>query len=89
MVGLPSLIHSTDDPAEHRRGGGDLGVDEGDPATESTVSSEPALNPNQPNHSRPAPSATSGTLCGFMLSRGQPTPLAEHQGDGRGPPHRR
>src|SRR6201999_1131017 len=41
----------------------------------SAVSSEPALNPNQPNHSRPAPSATNGTLCGLKLSFGQPTRL--------------
>src|SRR5688500_6001093 len=38
-------------------------------------SAEPALNPNQPNHSRPAPSTTSGRLCGFMGSLGQPTRL--------------
>jgi hypothetical protein len=38
----------------------------------SAVSSEPALKPNQPNHSRPAPSATKGTLCGRKLSLGQP-----------------
>jgi hypothetical protein len=43
--------------------------------TPSTVSSEPALKPNQPNHSRPAPSATNGTLCGRMFSRGQPIRL--------------
>jgi hypothetical protein len=41
----------------------------------STVSSEPALKPNQPNHSRPAPRATSGTLCGLKLSFGQPMRL--------------
>src|SRR6516164_10250248 len=28
------------------------------------VSAEPALNPNQPNHSSDAPSMTKGTLCG-------------------------
>src|SRR5438105_14090466 len=43
--------------------------------TESAVSSDPALNPNQPNHSRPAPRATIGTLCGRKLSFGQPTRL--------------
>src|SRR5581483_11557318 len=43
--------------------------------TPSAVSSDPALNPNQPNHSRPAPSATIGTLCGRKLSFGQPTRL--------------
>ena len=33
---------------------------------ESTRSSEPALKPYQPNHSRPVPSAMSGTLCGLF-----------------------
>src|SRR3989442_7031297 len=28
------------------------------------ASADPALKPNQPNHSRPAPIRTSGTLCG-------------------------
>src|SRR6266568_4315643 len=28
------------------------------------ASADPALNPNHPNHSRPAPIKTSGTLCG-------------------------
>ena len=29
------------------------------------ASALPALKPNQPNHSRPAPSRTNGTLCGI------------------------
>ena len=29
----------------------------------------PALKPNQPNHRRPAPSSTNGTLCGRMAWR--------------------
>ena len=32
------------------------------------VSAEPALKPNQPNHSRPAPRTVIGTSCGSMLS---------------------
>ena len=38
-------------------------------------SAEPALKPNQPNHSRLAPSSTNGRLCGRMGSRGQPRRL--------------
>src|SRR5436305_13601777 len=38
----------------------------------STPSSEPALKPNQPNHSSPAPSSTSGRLCGRIGSLPQP-----------------
>ena len=32
------------------------------------VTAEPALKPNQPNHSRPAPRTVIGTSCGSMLS---------------------
>src|SRR6478735_2866046 len=39
------------------------------PAIPSAAPSDPALNPNQPNHSRPAPSITKGTLCGRIGSR--------------------
>ena len=38
-------------------------------------SAEPALKPNQPNHSRPAPIITRGRLCGRIGSRFQPTRL--------------
>src|SRR5579875_2394358 len=37
------------------------------------VSAEPALKPNQPNHSSPAPIMTSGTLCGRIGSRRKPS----------------
>ena len=32
------------------------------------ASADPALNPNQPNHSNPTPSSTKGRLCGRMAS---------------------
>src|SRR3954466_8668173 len=32
------------------------------------VSADPALNPNQPNHRRPAPRTVIGTSCGSLLS---------------------
>ena len=44
------------------------------------ATAEPALKPNQPNHSRPAPSMTSGRLCGRIGSFAEAAPLAEHQG---------
>ena len=44
-------------------------------ARPSAASSEPALNPNQPNHSRPAPSMTTGTLCGRMAWEPKPRRL--------------
>ncbi len=37
------------------------------------ASVDPALKPNQPNQSSPAPSITNGRLCGRIGSRGQPT----------------
>ena len=39
------------------------------------ASAEPALKPNQPNHSRPAPSMTRVRLCGRIGSRFQPIRL--------------
>src|SRR6476469_7944879 len=44
-------------------------------ATLSAASSEPALNPNQPNHSNPAQSSTHGMLWPRICSRGQPRRL--------------
>ena len=45
------------------------------PTPSSLPSQEPALKPNQPNHSRPAPSMTSGRLCGRIGSFLKPTRL--------------
>jgi hypothetical protein len=44
-------------------------------ATSSAATWEPTLKPYQPNHSSPAPSSTSGRLCGFICSRGNPRRL--------------
>ncbi len=44
-------------------------------AVPSAASSEPALKPNQPNQSRPAPIMTSGTLCGRIATLPKPTRL--------------
>ena len=44
-------------------------------AVASGASSEPALKPNQPNHSRPAPIIVSGTLWGRMATLPKPTRL--------------
>jgi len=45
------------------------------PATPSAVKADPALKPNQPNHSRAAPSMTNGRLCGRMTSLPKPLRL--------------
>src|SRR2546421_9310851 len=72
IVGLP-LIHSTITQPSRAAAVAHWVLTNATAVTPSAVSSEPALNPNQPNHSRPAPSATIGTLCGRKLSFGQPT----------------
>ena len=44
-------------------------------ASPSAASAEPALKPNQPNHSSPAPSTTNGRLWGRIGSRPKPVRL--------------
>src|SRR5688500_10334104 len=63
-VGLPERnpsrnVHTTSVPA-----GASIVVENARPAMPLAASALPALKPNQPNHSRPAPSNTNGTLCG-------------------------
>ena len=45
------------------------------PAVLLAAVAEPALKPNQPNHSRPAPIITRVRLCGRIGVLGQPTRL--------------
>ncbi len=45
------------------------------PTPSSLPSQDPALKPNQPNQSRPAPSITRGRLCGRIGSFLKPTRL--------------
>src|ERR1700759_1216310 len=54
-----------------------------DAATPLELVAEPALNPYQPNHSRPAPSITNGTLCGRNSVVGQPWRLPRTRGSPR------
>src|SRR5690348_2764659 len=75
IVGFPSRIHSTMIQPSSAAAVATWVLTNASAVTPSVVISEPALNPNQPNHSSPAPSATIGTLCGLNLSRGQPTRL--------------
>ena len=72
-VALPSRMRSTSSQASIAVGGGDVRVDEGRRRRcRRTATAEPALNPNQPNHSRAAPSITNGRLCGRIGVVGQP-----------------
>src|SRR2546423_3527403 len=74
MVGRP-LIHSTMIQPSSAAAVAHWVFTNATAVTPSAVSSDPALNPNPANHSRPAPSATIGTLCGRKLVPGQPLRL--------------
>src|SRR5215468_7704397 len=71
MVGLPLRIHSTMIQPSNAAAVASCVLTNAIAVMRSAVSSEPALKPNQPNHSSPAPSATIGTLCGLTFSFGQ------------------
>src|SRR5215469_2378573 len=72
-VGLPSRSHSTMIQPSSAAAVATWVFTKATAVIPSVVTSEPALKPNQPNHSRPAPGATNGTLCGLKFSFGQPT----------------
>ena len=86
LVAWPSRSFSVDEPAEHGDAGGDGGVDPG--LAGGAVGGElgePALKPNQPNHSRAAPSITNGRLCGRIGSLPKPLrlPMIEREHEAR------
>ena len=74
-VGLPSLIFSTTSQANSAAAGATMVLTKARAAVLSAASSEPALNPNQPNHSRPAPRSTNGGLWGTLIPLAKPTRL--------------
>ena len=75
-VAWPSRSRSRSSQPSGRGAGGDHAWSTQTTAAASLApSAEPALKPNQPNHSRPAPSMTSVRLCGRIGSRFQPTRL--------------
>lgn len=68
VVGLPSRNRSTViQPSMPRQPATNV-LRKTAAAVPLAASAEPALNPNQPNHSRPAPSRTKGRLCGRIAS---------------------
>src|SRR3954454_21171170 len=75
VVALPSRSLSTPSQASIAAAVAVLVLMKAKPERVSAASSEAALKPNQPNHSRPAPRSTNGTLCGRMLVPGQPRRL--------------
>src|SRR4051812_6904455 len=58
-------VHATSVPA-----GASMVVAKASAAIPFAASALPALNPNQPNHSSPAPSSVNGTLCGSSDDEG-------------------
>src|SRR6266498_3925162 len=72
VVGLPSRNCSTSSQPSVAAAVATIVVVKAFAAIASALSEEPELKPNQPNHSRLAPSSTNGTLCGRIFSVGQP-----------------
>src|ERR1022692_2165903 len=63
-VGLPRRHHSTAIQASIAVEPPSWVLTSAEVATDPAESALPALKPNQPNHKIPAPSSTSGMLCG-------------------------
>ena len=74
-VGLPCLPHSMDIQARAAVAVATWVTTIAIPAVPSAASSLPALNPNQPTQSMPAPITVSGRLCGGMGVAGKPLRL--------------
>src|SRR5207253_469871 len=72
LVGRPSRIRSTSNQPSIAAHVATVVLMKVMPATPLEATADPALNPNQPNHNRPAPIITNGRLCGRIASRGQP-----------------
>src|ERR1700737_3090981 len=75
VVACPSRMRSVANQASIAAAVATVVVMNVDPAAPFELVAEPALNPYQPNHSRPAPSITNGTLCGRVRFVGQPLRL--------------
>src|SRR4030095_8878163 len=63
-VGLPERIMSRNVQTTSVAAGASIVVTKARPAIGLAARALPALKPNHPNQSRPAPSSTNGTLCG-------------------------
>src|SRR5262245_43548007 len=67
VVGLPVRIASSTAHTTSVAAGASLDVTKARPACGLAATALPALKPNQPNQSSPAPSSTNGTLCGRIV----------------------
>src|ERR671914_2992128 len=68
-VGLPDLMMSSIVQTTSVPAGASIVVTNARLAIGLAASALPALNPNHPNHRRPAPRSTVGTLCGRIDAR--------------------
>src|ERR1700722_14285755 len=75
VVACPSRMRSVSSQASMAVAVAIVVVMNVDPAEPLELVADPALNPNQPNHSNPAPSITNGRLCGRNSVVGQPLRL--------------
>ena len=64
-VGRPDRMASRNVQTTSVAAGASIVVTNARPAMLFAASALPALKPNQPNHSRPAPRSVNGTLCGI------------------------
>src|SRR6218665_1314947 len=74
-VGFPSRIFSTMSQARSAAAGAARVFTQAVAAVASAASSDPALKPNHPNQSNPAPRSTNGGLCGTCAPLRKPTRL--------------
>ena len=74
-VGCPSLIFSTNSQPNAAAAVATWVFRSASAATPLAPNAEPALKPNHPNQSNPAPISTRGSECGRIDSRRQPTLL--------------
>src|SRR5260370_87888 len=77
-LGRRTLAHSRTSQVNPAKAAPSCVFTKDETVTQSTATSDPALKPNQPNHSNPAPSAINGTLCGApVLSHLRPMNITE------------
>ncbi len=88
-VGLPERKMSSNVQTTSVAAGASMVVTNARPAIGLAARALPALKPNQPNQSRPAPSRTNGTLCGRIDGRAVVGTLADDDAPQRMPPRRR
>src|SRR5579884_4078107 len=78
MLGLPFRIHSASSQPRAAAAAPKCVATNALEASGDAASALPALNPNQPTHSRQAPTQLSTRLCGFMGSAGYPSRLPRY-----------